>query len=84
MAAASAESCIDGPGLPVRTISPSTMSSASAVVCISSAAAASASPRSLTAAMRVASPHITVTREAKAPMPLSMRSVWPCTTLMPA
>ena len=64
-------------------VSPSTTSSASGVVCISAAAAASAVSRSLTAAMRVASPHITVTREAKAPMPLSMRSVWPWVTAMP-
>ena len=34
------------------------------------------------AARRVASPHITVTREANAPMPLSMRSVWPWITLI--
>jgi len=33
-------------------------------------------------ARRVASPHMTVTREAKAPMPLSMRSVWPWMTRM--
>ena len=33
--------------------------------------------RSFVAASRVASPLITVTREAKAPMPSSMRSVWP-------
>ena len=38
--------------------------------------------RSLTAAIRVDSPHMTVTREANAPRPLSMRFVWPCVTLM--
>ena len=36
--------------------------------------------RSLLRARRVASPHITVTREANAPMPLSIRSVWPWIT----
>ena len=36
--------------------------------------------RTFAAAIRVASPVITVTREANAPMPNAMRSVWPCTT----
>ena len=33
-------------------------------------------------ARRAASPVMTVTREAKAPMPCAIRSVWPCTTRM--
>ena len=52
-------------------------SSSSGNTVISSAAEASAFWRSLVAANRVASPVITVTREANAPRPFSIRSVWP-------
>ena len=74
---------MDAPALmSVRTTAPSTTSSVSGAACISSAAISIALARTAEAARRVASPVITVTREANAPMPKSMRSVWPCTTRM--
>ena len=80
---ASSASAHDGPELnPDEQFLRPTMSSTSALVCISSAASGEHVFAQLAAAMRVASPHITVTREAKAPMPLSMRSVWPWMTLI--
>ena len=56
------------------------MSSASTGACISSAAMSSALSRTFSAATRVADAVITVAREACAPMPCSMRSVWPWIT----
>ena len=56
------------------------MSSASTGACISSAAISSALSRTFSAATRVADAVITVAREACAPMPCSMRSVWPWMT----
>jgi hypothetical protein len=81
LVAASAVNDIEGPVLALRTISPPAISSWSAGVCISCDAIARACSRSFCAAIRVASPHMTVTREANAPMPLSIRSVWPWITL---
>ena len=56
------------------------MSSVSTGACISSAAISSALSRTFSAATRVAEAVITVAREACAPMPCSMRSVWPWMT----
>src|SRR5437016_2968969 len=65
---ATSPSSIEDPAFPsARRISPSLMSSEDAAACSSSAAARSAFSRSAVAAIRVASPVITVTREAKAP-----------------
>ena len=72
---------MEGPAVaPLRTIRPSTMSSASGDCCSNSAATSIALPRSSRAARRAASPVITVTRDAKAPWPNAMRSVRPWTT----
>ena len=80
-AAAILPSGLDGPPTrPAITTSPLTMSSVSAGDCISSAAMFSAFSRTLSAATRVAEAVITVAREACAPMPCSMRSVWPWMT----
>ena len=65
---------------PRRTTLPSTTSRFSAGCCSSSAANSMAFVRTSAAASRVASPVITVTRDANAPCPKSMRSVWPWTT----
>ena len=74
-------SVIDGPdGWSLRTTLPSTMSSASGGACISSAAMSSAFARTFSAPLWVADAVITVAREACAPMPYSMRSVWPWMT----
>src|SRR3954449_5125393 len=56
------------------------MSSVSTGACISSDAMFSAFSRTLSAATRVAEAVITVAREACAPMPCSIRSVWPWMT----
>ena len=76
---------IDGPEDEFRReqISPSTMIELFGA-CSASARrrGCSTSDAQFVAASRVASPHITVTRDAKAPMPLSMRSVWPWMTLI--
>ena len=56
------------------------MSSVSTGACISSDAIFSALSRTFSAATRVADAVITVAREACAPMPCSMRSVWPWMT----
>ena len=74
-------SVMDGPpAAPRRSTRPSTRSSMSGDCCSNSAASSRAFRRTSSAARRVASPVITVAREAKAPMPNSIRSVRPCTT----
>ena len=64
----------------LRTTSPLMMSSVSGAACKSSPATSSAFLRTLSAAICVADAVITVAREAWAPMPKAMRSVWPWMT----
>ncbi len=77
MATATSPTVIVAPAPLARRTTPSATMSSAAEVCMSSAAERSNLSRSASEARRAASPVITVTRDAKAPSPRSMRSVCP-------